>query len=71
MYINPVKREIKDFCIENLGNVRKLVRSNVGQGVLEYAYNQFAQSKQRHNMIKTLYGKSYTRLSKVNPVISI
>lgn len=25
------ERDIKDYCIENMGNIRKLVRSNIGQ----------------------------------------
>ena len=25
------ERDIKDYCIEHIGNVRKLVRSNIGQ----------------------------------------
>merc|ERR1712131_283059 len=58
------ERDIKDHCIANLGNVRKLVRSNIGQSVLEYAYNQFAQSKQRNEIVSKLYGKSWIRLSK-------
>lgn len=59
------ERDIKDYCIENMGNIRKLVRSNIGQNVLEYAYNQFAQSKQRLNIISKLYGKTWTKLSKM------
>ena len=73
------ERDIKDYCIEHIGNVRKLVRSNIGQvkilsflkvsynifqSVLEYAYNQFAQSKQRSEIVSKLYGKSWIRLSK-------
>ena len=65
------ERDIKDHCIANLGNVRKLVRSNIGQSVLEYAYNQFAQSNQRNQIISNLYGKTYNRLSKMDPGISI
>ena len=64
------ERDIKDHCIANLGNVRKLVRSNVGQSVLEYAYNQFAQSGQRNNIISHLYGKTYGRLAKIDPGMS-
>lgn len=64
-------REMKDYCIENLGNVRNLVRSNIGQSVLEYAYNQFAQSAQRNKMIKMLYGKSFQRLSKLDKNMSV
>lgn len=63
-------RDIKNHCIENLGNVRKLVRSNVGQSVLEYAYNQFAQSNQRNQIIAHLYGKTYGRLAKIDPGMS-
>ena len=64
-------REMKDYCIENLGNVRNLVRSNIGQSVLEYAYNQFAQSAQRNKMIRMLYGKSFQRLSKMDKDMSV
>jgi len=60
------ERDIKDHCIENMGNVRKLVRSATGQSVLEYAYNQFAQSKQRNDIVSKLYGKSWNRLSKTD-----
>ena len=28
------ERDIKDYCIENMGNVRKLVRSSFGQSIL-------------------------------------
>lgn len=65
------ERDIKDHCIANLGNVRKLVRSNIGQSVLEYAYNQFAQSNQRSQIISNLYGKTYCRLAKMDPGITI
>ena len=65
------ERDIKDHCISNLGNVRKLVRSNIGQSVLEYAYNQFAQSNQRSQIISNLYGKTYCRLAKMDPGITI
>ena len=37
---------------------------NIFQSVLEYAYNQFAQSKQRSEIVSKLYGKSWIRLSK-------
>ena len=73
------ERDIKDYCIENMGNIRKLVRSSFGQSILgnfkkkdsfysilisEYAYNQFAQAGQRNGIVSNMYGKSYNRLSK-------
>lgn len=65
------ERDIKDYCIENMGNIRKLVRSSFGQSILEYAYNQFAQAGQRNGIVSTMYGKSYVKLSKMetNPTL--
>lgn len=63
------ERDIKDYCIENMGNIRKLVRSSFGQSILGTLLNKQTQSRTKHFFLEYAYNQ-FAQAGQRNGIVS-